>query len=312
MNEFREDTGSSTETFEDDGLKTPAELFNRIRRIEIRSSRLVNELFGGRYHSVFKGRGMSFVDTREYIPGDDIRNIHWPITARLGTPFVKRFTEERELTIVLAVDVSNSLAFGTKSRLKSELAAELVALLSFAALRNNDKIGLLLFSNTVESYLAPRKSKRHALRIIRDVLNHEPRSPGTDLTGALTYLNRIQKKKAVVFLISDFISEAYEQALSVTQKRHDTVAFVLQDPLETAWADIGRLLVEDAETSARGLIAPGRLISRTRLTSILKKRIEERDRIFKRRNVDHVVFETNKDYVQPLLRFFQERARRFR
>jgi uncharacterized protein (DUF58 family) len=293
-------------------ISTPAELFNRIRRIEIRSSRLVNELFGGRYHSVFKGRGMSYVDTREYIPGDDIRNIHWAVTARLNSPFVKRFTEERELTLLLAVDVSGSLAFGTKSRLKSELAAELVALLSFAALRNNDKIGLLLFSDRVESYLAPRKSKRHALRLIRDVLNHPPRAAGTDLPAALTYLNRLQKKKAVVFLISDFLSAGYEQALSVTQKRHDAVAFVLQDPIEAAWPKAGRLLLQDAESGERGLVAPTTLISRTRLSNLLRKKTEERDRIFKRRNVDHVIFETNKDYVRPLLRFFQERARRFR
>ncbi len=312
MNGFKQDPGSSIKTFEDDGLRTPAELFNRIRRIEIRSSRLVNEIFGGRYHSVFKGRGMSYVDTREYIPGDDIRNIHWTVTARLGTPFVKRFTEERELTIVLAVDVSGSLAFGTKSRLKSELAAELVALLSFAALRNNDKIGLLLFSDQVESYLAPSKSKRHSLRIIRDVLNHPPRKAGTDLAGALTYLNCLQKKRAIVFVISDFLSEGYEQALGVTQKRHDTVAFALQDPLEMNWPDTGRLLLEDAETGEKGLVSPGNLLTRTRLTALLKKKIAARDRIFKQRNINHVVFQTDQDYVRPLLRFFQERARRFR
>src|SRR5689334_8039703 len=160
---------------------TATELFGRIRRIEIRTSRLVNEMFGGRYHSTFKGRGMEFVDTREYVPGDNVRDIHWKVTARLGHPYVKRFTEERELTILMAVDVSRSHLFGTRSRLKSELAAELVSLLSFAALKNNDKIGLLLFSDGVESFIPPRKTKSHALRLIRDTLNFDPSRPGTDI-----------------------------------------------------------------------------------------------------------------------------------
>lgn len=291
---------------------TPTELFNRIRRIEIRTSRLVNDLFGGRYHSIFKGRGMSYVDTREYIPGDDVRNIHWTVTARLGHPYVKRFTEERELTIIIMVDVSGSLAFGTHGRFKEELAAELTALLSFAALHNNDKIGLMLFSDKVESYLAPRKSQRHALRLIRDVLNHPPKPARTDLTGALHYLNLVQKKRAIVFIISDFIDGNYEKALNITRQKHDTIGFVLQDPLETHWPDTGRLLIEDAETGDHGIVGPATVLTRTRLTNLLRKKREDRDRIFQRNNIDHVVFDTEKDYVRPLLRFFQERARRFR
>jgi uncharacterized protein (DUF58 family) len=289
-----------------------SEVFNRIRRIEIRTSKLVNELFGGRYHSAFKGRGMAYVDTREYIPGDDVRNIHWTVTARLGHPFVKRFTEERELTILLAVDVSGSLSFGTKSRLKSELATELVSLVSFAALRNNDKIGLLLFSDKIESYIPPQKSKRHTLRLIRDVLNHPPQSTQTDLAGALAYLNRVQKRRAIVFVISDFLAPDYERQLSVTQKRHDTVSFVLQDPLETAWPKTGRLLLEDAETRETGLVAPARLITQTRLTARLKRLQDQRNRLFKKHGIDHVIFQTDRDYVRPLLQFFQERKRRFR
>jgi len=292
-------------------MLTPAEIFAKTRRIEIRTSRLVNELFGGRYHSTFKGRGVEFTDVREYVPGDDVRSIHWNITARLGQPYIKRFTEERELTILIAVDVSASSAFGTRSRLKSELAAELVSLLAFAALKNSDKVGLLLFSDKIEEYLPPRKSKSHALRLVRDVLGFVPNSPRTDLNAALLYLNRVQKKRAIVFLVSDFIDSNYEKSLGITQRHHDTVAFVLEDPMESEWPKVGRLLLEDAEDRTRGM-APGNKSFRALYSRASQTRREERDRIFSKSQLERVVFQTNHDYVRPLLLFFQQRAKKFR
>ncbi len=292
-------------------MLTPAEIFAKTRRIEIRTSRLVNEMFGGRYHSTFKGRGVEFSDVREYVPGDDVRSIHWNITARLGLPYIKRFTEERELTILIAVDVSGSTGFGTRSRLKSELAAELVALLAFAALKNNDKVGLLLFSDKIEEFIPPRKSKSHTLRLVRDVLGFQPESTKTDINAALQYLNRVQKKRAIVFLISDFLDKNYEKSLGITQRRHDTVAFVLEDPMETEWPKVGRVLVEDAEEKKRG-IAPGSTAFRAAYEKAARWRREGRDRIFSKTRLDRVVFQTNQDYVRPLLTFFKERTRRFR
>ncbi|MCG3203366.1 MAG: hypothetical protein KCHDKBKB_00022 [Elusimicrobia bacterium] len=292
-------------------MLTPAEIFAKTRRIEIRTSKLVNELFGGRYHSTFKGRGVEFADVREYIPGDDVRSIHWNITARLGAPYIKRFTEERELTILIAVDVSGSTRFGTRQKLKSELIAELVSLLAFAALKNNDKVGLLLFSDKIEEYIPPRKSKSHTLRLVRDVLGFIPESDGTNFNAALEYLNRVQKKRAIVFLISDFLDASYERNLTITQRRHDTVAFVVEDPMESEWPKIGKVVLEDSETKERAL-APGSAVFRTLYSKAAKARREIRDKTFAKINLDRVIFQTNQDYVKPLLVFFQERARRFR
>lgn len=288
-----------------------AEIFSKTRRIEIRTSRLVNELFAGRYHSTFKGRGMEFVDVREYVPGDDIRTIHWSVTARLGQAYIKRFREERELTILIAVDLSRSHAFGTRSRLKSELAAELVALLSFAALKNNDKVGLLLFTDRVESYTPPRKSRKHALRLVRDTLGFEPVGHGTDLSGALEYLNRLQKRRAVVFLLSDFLDEGWERMVAITQRHHDTIALVIEDPMERQWPKVGRVVLQDAETGKRDL-SPSSEEFRRHFESQSLARREARDLTFKRHKLDRVVFRTDLDYVRPLLEFFRERTRRFR
>jgi uncharacterized protein (DUF58 family) len=292
--------------------KRPAEMFNKIRRIEIRTSRLVNELFGGRYHSSFKGRGMEFSDVREYIPGDDIRSIHWNVTARLGHPYVKRFIEERELTILIAVDVSASNLFGTRTRLKSELAAELVSLLAFASLKNNDKVGLILFSDKVEKYIPPRKTKSHVLRLVRDVLGFTPQNKGTRIDEALQYLNRIQKRRAVVFLISDFLDENFEKTLRLTQKHHDTIALVIKDPMERAWPPVGRLLVDDAETGERAVVSRGSSAFRAHYERENRARDEALDRVFAKMRMDRVVFRTDQDYVRPLLSFFQERERRIR
>lgn len=289
----------------------PAEIVKKTRRIEIRTSRLVDELFGGRYHSTFKGRGMEFVDVREYVPGDDIRTIHWNITARLGQPYVKRFVEERELTIFIAVDVSRSQQFGTRQRLKSELAAELVALLSLAAQKNNDKVGLLLFSDRVENFIPPRKTRRHTLRLIRDVLSHTPQYNGTNLSLALQYLNRVQKKRAIVFVISDFLDQNYERMLATTQRRHDTIAFVLEDPMEQEWPRVGKLLVQDAESGTCAVV-PATSIFRTDYQRKQARAREQRDLSFAKIRLDRVVLRTNSDYIRPLLNFFQDRSQRFR
>ncbi|MCB4755792.1 MAG: DUF58 domain-containing protein [Elusimicrobia bacterium] len=291
---------------------TLAELLRKIRRIEIRTSRLVNELFGGRYLSTFKGRGMEFTDIREYVPGDDVRNIHWNVTARLGHPYVKRFTEERELTILIAVDVSGSTVFGTRTRFKSELAAELVSLLAFSALKNNDKVGLLLFSDRIEKYVPPRKSRSHTLRLIRDVLGFVPERTGTNIDGALAYLNRVQKKRAIVFIISDFLDAQFEKSLSITRRHHDSIAFVLEDPLEAEWPKMGRVLVEDAETGERRLVSMRNLVIRDTYQRQAVAERARRDLLFSKINMDKVVFRTHEDYVKPLMLFFKERARRFR
>jgi uncharacterized protein (DUF58 family) len=290
----------------------PSEIFSKTRRIEIRTSRLVDELFGGQYHSTFKGRGMEFSDVREYIPGDDVRNIHWSITAKLGHPYIKRFIEERELTILVAVDVSGSNSFGTRRRTKAELAAELVALIAFSSLKNNDKVGLLLFSDKIEEYIPPRKSKSHALRLVRDVLTFQPKRSGTNISHALEYVNRVQKKKAIVFVISDFFDENFEQNLFITQRHHDTIAFVLSDPMERAWPSVGRVLVQDAETGDRSIVNSSQ---RAFKDAYVRWSMGERERLaklFKKTKMDHVFFETSHDYVKPLVTFFRERAQKAR
>lgn len=291
-------------------IKT-SEILAKTRRIEIRTTRLVTELFGGRYHSTFKGRGVEFADVREYVPGDDVRTIHWNITARLNQPYVKRFTEERELTILIAVDVSASTAFGTRSKLKSELAAELVSVLTFAALKNNDKVGLMLFSDRVENYIPPRKSRRHALRLVRETLGHKSDHTGTNIKEALEYLNRVQKKRAIVFIISDFLDDDFEHRLRLTQKHHDTIAFVLEDAMEKEWPAIGRILVEDAEGGERHLV-PGGKTFRDLFARQANEWRDRREKIFAKTNLDRVRFQTDKDYVRPLLTFFHERTRKRR
>jgi len=288
------------------------ETFRHIRRLEIRTRRLVNELFAGRYLSTFKGRGMTFSDVREYQPGDDIRSIDWNVTARMNAPFVKRYAEERELTILLAVDTSASLRFGTRARSKHELAAELGALVAFSAMRNNDKVGLLLFGEGVNRYVPPRKGKMHALRILRDMLVLEPGGKGTDLAGALAFANRVMRKKAVVFVVSDFIAENYEKALSVTNKRHDTIAFVLDDGLEEEFPAVGLVRLEDMESGGVMWLDTGDGRIRAGYSRMQADFRAERDRIFKKMGLDAIRMKTGESYVKPLLSFFSSRAKRFR
>ncbi len=289
-----------------------SETLQHIRRLEIYTRRLVNDLFAGRYLSTFKGRGMTFAEVREYQPGDDIRSIDWNVTARMATPYVKQFAEERELTLILVVDSSASLKFGTVGQSKHTLAVELAALLTFAALRNNDKVGLLLFSDAVDRYVAPRKSKLHALRLLRDMLVLKPHGRGTSLGDALAFLNRVQRKRAIVFLFSDFLAEGWEKQLAVTQRHHDTIAFVLEDPRERELPPVGWIRFEDLETGEQLMLDTGDPRIREQLRNLQEERRRTRDDIFKRVGLDTIPLETGQPYIKPLMAFFAARAKRFR
>jgi len=225
-----------------------SEILKTIRRIEITTGRLVTEVFAGQYESVFKGRGMEFSEVREYQPGDDVRLIDWNVTARFGHPYIKKFVEERELTVMLLVDRSASGMFGTARRMKAEIAAEVCAVLAFSAMKNNDKVGLILFTDSIEKYIPPKKGRTHALRIIREALYGKPRGTGTDISAALKYLNDVVKKKCIVFVISDFIDRDYEKMLRITNKRHDMIAVEIADPGESRMPPAGLVSLQDAET----------------------------------------------------------------
>jgi uncharacterized protein (DUF58 family) len=296
------------------------ELIRTIRRIEIHTRHLVNDSFAGEYQAIFKGRGMEFDEVREYQPGDEVRAIDWNVTARMGEPYVKRYVEERELTVMLAFDASGSGLFGTADRFKRELAAELGAVLAFSAITTHDKVGLLAFTDQVELHIPPRKGRRHVLRLIRDLLAFEPAGRGTDVTLALENLNRTLKRRAIVFLISDFllgydqpdVRGAYERALLVTNRRHDLVAVSITDPRETVWPDVGLVAVEDAETGARLWIDSGDPAWREAFVERSTACRDARDAAFVRAQVDHIDVRLGQDYVEPLLTFFKERARRWR
>ena len=288
----------------------PREILKQVRRIEIGTRGLVNEVFSGEYHSVFKGRGMNFAEVREYQYGDDIRSIDWNVTARSGAPFVKVFEEERELTVMLLVDVSASGDFGTRERLKGEMAVEICALLAFSAIKNNDKVGLVIFSDRIEKFVPPRKGRRHVLRVLRELLYHEPEGRGTDITAALDYLNHVQKKKAVTFLVSDFQDEGFERALSIAGRRHDVVAVRVSDPRERTLPPVGWMELEDPETGERVMVDTSDVDFRQRFAERVERRRAELDRALRRSKVDVVDVETGRPYVEPLMRFFRERARR--
>lgn len=288
----------------------PREILKQVRRIEIRTRGLVNEVFSGEYHSVFKGRGMSFAEVREYQYGDDIRNIDWNVTARSGTPFVKVYEEERELTVMLVVDVSASGEFGTRERLKGELAVEICGLLAFSAIKNNDKVGLIIFSDRVEKFVAPRKGRRHVLRVLRELLYHEPEGRGTDLRQALEYLTHVQRKRAVAFVVSDFQDAGFEKALSVAGRRHDVIAIRIGDEREAELPDLGYLELEDPESGEIAVVNTSDPDFRERFAERTRRQRSELDRALRRSKVDVVDVVTGRPYVRPLMRFFEERARR--
>ncbi len=290
----------------------PKEIIAQIRRLEIRTGRIVNELFAGQYESVFKGRGMEFDEVREYLPGDDIRSIDWNVTARTGHPYVKKFVEERELTIMLLVDASGSQTFGTRGRSKLEMAAELSGVLAFTAIKNNDRVGALLFTDRVEKFIPPAKGTTHLSRILRDVLYAQPAGRGTDFNPALDFMNEVLKRRCIVFLISDFHADGYEHALGVTNRRHDVIAFEVRDPGEEALPPLGFLAAEDLEHDRSRLVWAGSEPARAAFRGASEAARAARRDLFRRLGVDHIELSTDRSYVQPLLDFFRMRARRFR
>lgn len=290
----------------------PREILQKVRRIEIATRGLVNDVFSGEYHSVFKGRGMSFAEVREYQYGDDIRAIDWNVTARTGAPFVKVFDEERELTVMLLVDASGSGEFGSVAQLKNELAVEVCAALAFSAIKNNDKVGLIIFTDRVEKFVPPRKGRRHVLRVLRELLYFRPEGRGTDVGAALEYLTRVIRRRAVVFLVSDFLAEGYHRALSVAGRRHDVIAVEIGDRREEALPAIGLIELEDAETGEQLVVNSSDRIFREAFQARIEKARAVRLRAFRRTKVDVMSLRTGDSYVEPLMRFFEERARRFR
>ena len=287
-------------------------LIARVKRIEIRVRRRVDELTGGAYHSVFKGRGIEFDEVREYQPGDDVRAIDWNVTARQGHPYLKKFVEERELTVLLAVDISASQDFGSAGQRKQELAAELAALLAFSAIRNHDRAGLLLFSDQDELYLAPRRGRTHGLRLVRELVACERRHRGTNLRHALEGLARSLRRRAVVFLISDFLDEGYERALALLARRHDLVAIRVLDERELALPAAGHVAVEDAETGAVRVLPTGRRKFRQAFGAASRTQHDALTRALRRGGVDFIDLRTGADYLPALMAFFRARERRRR
>ncbi len=288
----------------------PKEILKKIRLIEITTSRLVNNVFAGEYHSVFKGRGMEFSEVREYDSHDDPRDIDWNVTARMGHPYTKKFTEERELTVLFLVDASASGLYGTKGKTKSELIAEISALLAFSAVKNHDRVGLLIFSDQVEKFIPPKKGKQHVLRVVRDILTFSPKHRLTDLNAALKSLNDVLTKRATVFLFSDFIAENFERPLKIAHKRHDLVAVVVEDATEKNFPSTGGPIeLEDAETGETFSLWARRGF-KERYKKEWEKRKQARDRMFSSIGLDRIEIETGVDYVPGLVRFFQARAKR--
>jgi uncharacterized protein (DUF58 family) len=287
------------------------ELLKQVRQIEIRTKGLVNQVFSGEYHSVFKGRGMEFSEVREYQFGDDIRNIDWNVTARFGHPYIKIFEEERELTVILMVDLSGSLMFGSVSKTKQRIAAELSAILAFSALKNNDKVGLILFTDKIEKFVPPRKGKKHVLRIIREVLSFEPEGKSTNIRGALEYMNNAIKKKSIAFLISDFMDEGYEKILRIVGKKHDLIGIVLDDRREKEIPNIGLVKLVDAETGAERWIDTSSRRVRERMIFNRKEKEKIRNSIFIKSRLDKIEVSTGSNYIQPLVQFFRRREKRW-
>ncbi len=286
------------------------EQLKAIRKIQIRTSHLVSDLFGGEYHSVFKGRGMEFAEVRQYQPGDEVRTIDWNVTARTGVPYVKRFTEERELTVMLLVDASASTRFGSVRQFKQELAAEIAALLAFSAITNNDKVGLLIFTDRVELALPPKKGTRHVLRVIREILNHAPQGRGTDIPLALDHLERVVRRRCVAFLLSDLLAPGLRRPLRIANRRHDLIAVVLEDPREQTLPDVGLIALEDAESGETTVIDTSDPSVRAAFATRQTAARAERDRFLRGLDIDAVTVRTDQPYATALLRFFRARERR--
>jgi uncharacterized protein (DUF58 family) len=289
----------------------PRQILQKVKRIEIRTRGLVNDLFGGEYHSVFKGRGMTFSEVREYQPGDDIRLIDWNVTARTGSPFIKIFEEERELTVYLLVDISASGEFGSGQQLKREIGAEIAAVLGFSAIKNNDKVGLILFSDEIEKYVVPKKGKSHVLRVVRELLYTVPERTGTSLKNALDYLLKVAKRKSVVFIISDFLDQEYWSSLKVVNRKHDVIGIHLYDPAETNMPDMGLAKVEDPETGESFWVDTSSKDAQDRLRKEIQTRQEKFKKDAQKIGFDMIPIATDQDYVEPLMSFFRMREKRY-
>lgn len=291
-------------------MEDAREILNKIRHIELKTRGMIDTAFSGQYRSVFKGRGMNFEEVREYQPGDEVRAIDWNVTARMGDAYIKKFTEERELTVMIVVDVSASGEFGSVNLSKRELAAEVACVFAFSAIRNNDKVGCILFSDHIELFIPPAKGRGHALRIIREILFFEPQGRGTDVAGALEMLNQVMHRRAVVFLISDFQSPDFDKPLSVAARRHDLVAIPVVDPREVELPDVGRIVLEDAETGERLVINTSDRRTRLEFSNAVGDFHGELRAQFARCNVDTIILHTDEDYIPALRNFFRSRERR--
>jgi len=287
------------------------ELLKQVRQIEIRTKGLVNQVFSGEYHSVFKGRGMEFSEVREYNFGDDIRNIDWNVTARFGHPYIKIFEEERELTVILLVDLSGSLSFGSVDKTKQQIAAELSAILAFSALKNNDKVGLFLFSDKIEKFIPPRKGRKHVLRIIRELLSFKPEGKTTSIKAALEHMNHAIKKKSIVFLISDFMDEGYEKILRIVGKKHDLIGIVINDEREKSIPKMGLVKFTDVETGYERWIDTSSPKVQNWISQYYQRLISERKTLFIKSRLDSIEIRTGENYVTPLVNFFRLRERRW-
>ena len=288
----------------------PKEVLKKIRKIQITTSRMVTDLFAGQYHSVFKGRGMEFDEVREYMPGDDIQSIDWNVTARTGLPHIKKFVEERELTVMILLDASMSCKFGSSQQLKSQIAAELSSVLAFSATQNNDKIGLIVFTDRIEKFVPPHKGLKHVLRVIREALYFKPEGKGTDISLALEYLSRVIKRKAITFLISDFFDDDFKKRLSVTNKRHDVIAVTITDPREVDMPDVGLIKLNDAESGRERTIDTSNKSFRTSYTHSALERLQRRKELLRGAGIDNIDIYTNSSYTKELIRFFKMRRKR--
>ncbi len=286
------------------------EILKKIQRIEIFTNRLVNTVFAGEYESVFKGQGITFDEVREYQVGDEIRTIDWNVTARMGQAYIKQYVEERELVMMLVVDMSASTSFGSIAETKAEIAAEIAALLAFSAIKNNDKVGLICFTDTVEHFVAPRKGKRHVLRVVRDILHFQPKQSGTNIETALAFVDRVLKPHSVVFLISDFKDTGYEKQLRLSSKRYSLTAITLQDRREVELPDVGLIELEDAESGERVTIDTRSEEARHLYRELNQRADAERRQVFRANQVDSIHIRTDESYVKPIIQFFRQRASR--
>ncbi len=286
------------------------DILKKVRQIEIKTRGIVEEIFSGEYHSVFKGRGIEFAEVREYVPGDDIRQVDWNVTARMGYPYVKLFEEERELTLMLLCDFSSSGYFGSRRDLKIEIAIEVAALLAFSAIKNNDKVGLLLFTDSIEKYVPPKKGKTHVLRILRELISFQPERAGTDIKEALSYFSRIGRRRAIAFLISDFWDDGFEDTLKLVSKKHDLIPIILRDPREEDIPAVGLLKLQDAETGEEFWVDTYDRTVRENYRRLVKERRLRLERLMRSADVDRIELQVDQDYVKPLSQFFRMRAKR--